>query len=56
MDRNIGKEFNLAVWHMNGRSAKFKLAKYSIDVDFTNLHIYAAIIVPDSAHAEIMAH
>ena len=45
---NIGREFNLVVWRMSGRSAK-----YSANGDFADLILYATAAVPDPAHAEI---
>ena len=55
MAGNISREFNLVVWQMSGLSAKFKSSKYSANVDFTDLHIYATVAVPGPAHAEIAA-
>ena len=37
MAGNIGGEFNLADWRMSRQSAKFKSAKYSVNVEFADL-------------------
>ena len=55
MARNIGGEFNLAVWQMKRLSANLNPPKYSANGDYTDLHIYAADALPDPAHAEIAA-
>ena len=48
MAGNIGREFNLAVWWMSDRSAK-----YSAHGDINDLVVHAAAAVPDLAHTEI---